>query len=52
MSFDTLGQLNWLAVIVGAVIYFALGRSGTRRRSLGAGGSAPSAGIPSASCRR
>jgi hypothetical protein len=25
MSFDTLGQLNWLAVIVGAVIYFAIG---------------------------
>ena len=25
MSFDFLGQLNWLAVIVGAVIYFALG---------------------------
>lgn len=25
MSFDTLGELNWIAVIVGAVIYFALG---------------------------
>lgn len=25
MSFDVLGQLNWLAVLVGAVIYFALG---------------------------
>jgi hypothetical protein len=25
MSFDLFGQLNWLAVIVGAVIYFALG---------------------------
>ena len=25
MSFETLGQLNWLAVIVGAVIYFVLG---------------------------
>lgn len=25
MSFDVLGQLNWLAVIVGAVIYFMLG---------------------------
>lgn len=25
MSFDVLGQLNWLAVITGAVIYFALG---------------------------
>jgi hypothetical protein len=25
VSFDVLGQLNWLAVIVGAVIYFALG---------------------------
>lgn len=25
MSLETLGQLNWLAVIVGAVIYFALG---------------------------
>ena len=25
MSFDALGQLNWLAVIVGALIYFALG---------------------------
>ena len=25
MSLDVLGQLNWLAVIVGAVIYFALG---------------------------
>ena len=25
MSFDILGELNWLAVIVGAVIYFALG---------------------------
>ena len=25
MSFEFLGQLNWLAVIVGAVIYFALG---------------------------
>lgn len=25
MSFDILGQLNWLAVIVGALIYFALG---------------------------
>ena len=25
MSFDVLGQLNWLAVIVGGVIYFALG---------------------------
>ena len=25
MSFDTLGQLNWLAVIVAGVIYFALG---------------------------
>ena len=25
MSLDMLGQLNWLAVIVGAVIYFVLG---------------------------
>ncbi len=25
MSFEALGQLNWLAVIVGALIYFALG---------------------------
>ena len=25
MSFDALGQLNWLAVIVGGLIYFALG---------------------------
>ena len=25
MSFDTLGDLNWLAVIVGALAYFALG---------------------------
>jgi hypothetical protein len=25
MSFDTLGQLNWLAVIVAGVIYFVLG---------------------------
>jgi hypothetical protein len=25
VSFDVLGQLNWLAVIVGGVIYFALG---------------------------
>jgi len=25
VSFDVLGDLNWLAVIVGAVIYFALG---------------------------
>jgi uncharacterized protein DUF1761 len=25
VSFDVLGQLNWLAVVVGAVIYFALG---------------------------
>ena len=25
MSLEILGQLNWLAVIVGAVIYFALG---------------------------
>ena len=25
MSLDALGQLNWLAVIVGALIYFALG---------------------------
>lgn len=25
MSFDALGELNWLAVIVGAVVYFALG---------------------------
>ena len=25
MSLDTLGDLNWLAVIVGAVIYFAIG---------------------------
>jgi hypothetical protein len=25
VSFDTLGELNWLAVIVGALIYFALG---------------------------
>jgi hypothetical protein len=25
MTFDTLGQLNWLAVIVGSIIYFALG---------------------------
>ena len=25
MSFDLLGELNWLAVIVGAVIYFILG---------------------------
>lgn len=25
MSFDTLGQLNWLAVIVAGVVYFALG---------------------------
>jgi hypothetical protein len=25
MSLDTLGQLNWLAIIVGALIYFALG---------------------------
>jgi hypothetical protein len=25
MSFESLGSLNWLAVIVGAIIYFALG---------------------------
>lgn len=25
MSFDGIGELNWLAVVVGAVIYFALG---------------------------
>jgi hypothetical protein len=25
MSFDTLGELNWLAVIVATVVYFALG---------------------------
>lgn len=25
MSFEALGELNWLAVIVGALIYFALG---------------------------
>ena len=25
MSFDILGELNWLAVIVGALIYFGLG---------------------------
>lgn len=25
MSFDTLGDLNWLAVIVAAVVYYALG---------------------------
>ena len=25
MSLDTLGQLNWLAVFVGALVYFALG---------------------------
>jgi hypothetical protein len=25
VSFDALGELNWLAVIVGALIYFALG---------------------------
>jgi hypothetical protein len=25
MSFDLLGELNWLAVIVAAVVYFALG---------------------------
>lgn len=25
MSFDALSDLNWLAVIVGAVIYFAIG---------------------------
>jgi hypothetical protein len=25
MTFDTLGQLNWLAVIVGGVVYFAIG---------------------------
>lgn len=25
MSFDALGQVNWLAVIVGALIYFVLG---------------------------
>lgn len=25
MSFDTLGDLNWLAVIVGAIAYFAIG---------------------------
>jgi hypothetical protein len=25
MSFDVLGQVNWLAVLVGAVLYFALG---------------------------
>src|SRR5919106_1704491 len=25
MSFDVLGEVNWLAVIVGGVIYFALG---------------------------
>ncbi|MGH2446297.1 MAG: DUF1761 domain-containing protein [Candidatus Limnocylindria bacterium] len=25
MSFDALGELNWLAVIVGAIIYFVLG---------------------------
>ncbi len=25
MSLDAIGQLNWLAVILGAVIYFALG---------------------------
>lgn len=25
MSFEALGELNWLAVVVGALIYFALG---------------------------
>ncbi|MFN2484643.1 MAG: DUF1761 domain-containing protein [Candidatus Limnocylindria bacterium] len=25
MTFDTLGQLNWLAVLVGAAMYFGLG---------------------------
>ncbi len=25
MSLDTLGQLNWLAIIVGALVYFGLG---------------------------
>lgn len=25
MSFEVLGELNWLAVVVGALIYFALG---------------------------
>ena len=25
MSFEFLGELNWLAVIVGAVVYFVLG---------------------------
>jgi hypothetical protein len=25
MTFDALGQLNWLAVIVAAIVYFALG---------------------------
>jgi hypothetical protein len=25
MSFDVLGQLNWPAVIVGTIIYFAIG---------------------------
>jgi hypothetical protein len=25
VSFDALGELNWLAIIVGALIYFALG---------------------------
>jgi uncharacterized membrane protein YeaQ/YmgE (transglycosylase-associated protein family) len=25
MSFDVLGEVNWLAVIVGGIIYFALG---------------------------
>jgi hypothetical protein len=25
MSFDVLGQVNWLAVIVGTIIYFAIG---------------------------
>ena len=25
MSFDVLGEVNWLAVIVGGVVYFALG---------------------------
>ncbi len=29
MSFDFLGELNWLAVIVGAVIYFVLAINGT-----------------------
>jgi hypothetical protein len=35
VSFDTLGDLNWLAVLVSAVAYYALGAIWYARPALG-----------------